>query len=185
MTPDSCTLEPEVVPSRVRRPTPRHRHPPWLVPPVDHLLDEHRLPTPAPPNRPILHPARRAREVDDLDRSEHEGPGLPGVEVGGLSVDVQWSSTATDVVGVERLAQHVNTWAQHGRHPGTCKPWPRLRTSPTVQAVGRLQADAAHTAVADLLGHLGGDGLGDTLEYDVHLDGTVDLGRAWAETPRR
>ena len=45
------------------------------------------------------------------------------------------------------------------------------------EAVGRLQADAAHPAVADLLGHLGRDRGGLPVELEVHLDGVVDLGQ--------
>ena len=83
-----------------------------------------------------------------------------------------------DGVGVERLAQHVEDVAEHGvahRH---------LQAVPEVadlgapgQAVGGLEADAADPAVADLLGHLGGDHVLVVLELDVDLDGHVDLGQ--------
>ena len=84
-----------------------------------------------------------------------------------------------DVVGVERLADHVEDVAEggvadgHGQAPAEVAH----RRAP-VQAVGRLQADAADPALADLLGDLGGDGDLGALELEVHLDGHVDLGQA-------
>ena len=64
-----------------------------------------------------------------------------------------------DVVGVEGLAQHVEHVAEHGvadRHPQAVAEVAHLGAPG--EAVGRLQADAADPAVADLLGDLGGDG---------------------------
>ena len=58
MTPDSCISIQRSVPSRVRSPTPAKTDtPPWLV--ATRLIISWMstvLPTPAPPNRPILPP---------------------------------------------------------------------------------------------------------------------------------
>ena len=72
----------------------------------------------------------------------------------------------------------LKTWPEHGvadRH-GDAPAGVAHRGSPD-QAVGRLHADAAHPALADLLGHLGRDGDLGALELEVHLDGVVDLGQ--------
>ena len=45
------------------------------------------------------------------------------------------------------------------------------------QAVGLLHADAAHPAVADLLGHLGRHHERGPVQLDAELDGVVDLGQ--------
>ena len=147
--------------------------------PVDHLLDEHGLAHAGPAEQADLATLHVGLEqVDDLDAGlEHHGPGLQGVEGRGRAVDVPVVLDLADVVGVERLAQHVEHVAQHGvahRHLQAVAQVAHLGA--TGQAVGGLQADAAHTAVADLLGHLGRDGLGVALEHDVDLDGAVDLG---------
>ena len=55
-------------------------------------------------------------------------------------------------------------------------PRPVLRTVGAAgEAVGRLQADAAHPALADLLGDLGGDEDLLAVDHELDLDGGVDL----------
>ena len=74
--------------------------------------------------------------------------------------------------------EHVEDVAQGGvshRHGQTATEV-AYRGAP-VQPVGRLEAHAAHAALADLLGHLGGDGDLGPFEVEVHLDGHVDLGQ--------
>ena len=52
----------------------------------------------------------------------------------------------------------LNTWPSTPSPTGIVMPWPRLRTTvPRREAVGGLQADGPHAAVADLLRDLGGD----------------------------
>ena len=79
---------------------------------------------------------------------------------------------------VERLADHVEHVAEHAvadRHRDAVAEVAHDRAA--LQAVGRLQADGPHAAVADLLRDLGGDGDRLALELDVHLEREVDLGQ--------
>ena len=97
---------------------------------------------------------------------------------GAGAVDLPVVLGLADGVGVERLAEHVEDVPEHGvahRHPEAVAEVAHLGAPG--QAVGGLQADAAHPAVADLLGHLGHDELLLALELDVDLDGAVDLGQ--------
>ena len=48
---------------------------------------------------------------------------------------------------------------------------------PPAETVGRLEADAAHPALADLLGDFGGDRDLLAVDVDLHGDGIVDLGQ--------
>ena len=87
-------------------------------------------------------------------------PRLQLVEGRRVAVDLPVVVELADGVGVERLAEHVEDVAEHGvadrdrdaaaevAHGGAAH-----------EAVGLLHADAAHPAVADLLGHLGRDGV--------------------------
>ena len=82
------------------------------------------------------------------------------------------------LVDVERLADHVEHVAEHAvadRHGDAVAGVAHDRAA--LEAVGRLQADGAHAAVADLLRDLGGDGDRLALELGVHLDREVDLGQ--------
>ena len=64
-----------------------------------------------------------------------------------------------DVVGVERLAENVEDVAEDGVADGHRQsPSEVAHRRAPAQAVGGLEADAADPALADLLGHLGGDG---------------------------
>ena len=104
------------------------------------------LPTPAPPNRPILPPARYGRQqVDDLDAGlEHlrlaaRARRRPGRRGGCPSARRRRSWRRRR----RAASPHTfHTW------PSTCvadrhlMPWPVLRTGvPRVEAVGRLHAD--------------------------------------------
>ena len=71
----------------------------------------------------------------------------------------------------------LKTWPSTASPTGTVMPRPGVaHRRPAGEPVGRLQADAAHPALADLLGHLGRDG-SLPVELDLHLDGRVDLGQ--------
>ena len=99
-------------------------------------------------------------------------------KAGRAAVDLPVVVRLADGVGVERLAQHVEHVAEHGvahRHLDPATQVAHRRAAH--QAVGLLHADAADTAFADLLGHLGRDGVGLAVELDVELDGEVDLGQ--------
>ena len=81
------------------------------------------------------------------------------VEVGRRAVDLPaLLDVARRRVDVERLADHVEDVAEHGvadRHLEAVAEVAHRRAAR--QAVGRLQADGPHPAVADLLGDLGRD----------------------------
>ena len=75
--------------------------------------------------------------------------------------------------------------------PSTLKTWPSTRVADrdgnaaaevahgraAHEPVGLLHADAADAPVTDLLGHLGGHGVGGPVELNVELDLVVDLGQ--------
>ena len=161
-----------------------HRHTTVLRgDPVDHLLDEHGLAHAGAAEQADLAAGQVGREqVDDLDAGlEHLRLGLERVERRRLAVDVP-----ALVDAVEHLAGRpssgspitFHTWPSVTSPTGTLMPWPVLRTgAPRGQAVGRLQRDDPHPAVADLLGDLAGDHGLDAFELDGHLDGGVDLGQ--------
>ena len=138
------------------------------------------LPTPGPAEQADLAALDVGLEqVDDLDAGlEHVRTGLELVEGRGVAVDLPAVLDRADVVGVERLAEHVEDVAEGGVADGHGQAATQVahRRAP-VQAVGGLEADAADPALADLLGHLGGDGDLGALELEVHLDGHVDLGQ--------
>ena len=105
-------------------------------------------------------------------------PRLELVERRRVAVDLPVVVDLADVVGVERLADHVEHVAEHrvaDRHRDAAAGV--AHDGAADQAVGGLHADAAHPALADLLGDLGGTVIGRALELDVHLDGVVDLGQ--------
>ena len=138
------------------------------------------LPTPAPPKRPIFPPCTygSSRSIDLDPGLEHQRPGLELVEGRRAAVDLPVVVDALDLVRVERLSQHVEHVTEHGVADGNGDAPPEVahRGAPH-QAVGLLHADAAHPAVADLLGHLGRDLRGRALQVDRELDGVVDLGQ--------
>ncbi len=117
-TPDSIISRRRSVPSRVRSPTPANTDTPpcWEATRLIISVMSTVLPTPAPPNRPILPPATYGREqVDDLDAGlEHARRRLEGVEVGGVAVDLPALHLVEALGGlVERLAPHVPDVAEH------------------------------------------------------------------------
>ena len=152
---------------------------------VDHLGDEHRLAhagTAEEANLSALHV--RLKQVDDLDAGlEHRRLRLERVKRRRGAVDLPPIRDAFAQIGtVERLAEHVEDVAEHAvadRHADALAGVRHRHASG--QSVGGLHRNDAHPVVADLLGHLAGDGDGCAFELDMHLDGGVDLG----ERPRR
>ena len=127
---------------------------------VDHLLDEHGLAdagTAEEADLAALHVG--LEQVDDLDaRLEHLPARLEGVEVGGGAVDLPPGVGLAHLAGVEPLADDVEDVAEHGVADGNGDARAGVGDDrPPGEAVGRLEADAAHPALADLLGDLGGD----------------------------
>ena len=190
-TPDSAISMRRSVPSRVRSPTPANTDTPpccWATRRIISVMSTV-LPTPAPPNRPILPPGQvRGEQVDDLDPGlEHPLGRLELVEGRGVAVDLP-ALEAVGVVGVdvERRAPRVPDVAEHlgADRDGDALPGVAHR-GPPGQAVGRLHADRPHAAPAELLCHLGQHR--HLLPVDVHreLDRHVDLGERARGTRRR
>ena len=160
-----------------------HRHAAVLGgDPVDHLLDEHGLAHAGAAEQADLAAGQvRGEQVDDLDAGrEHLGLGLERVERRRLAVDVPPLGDAVEdsLPAVERLADDVPDVAQGDvahRHADAAAGVAH-RGAPG-EAVGRLERDDPHPAVADLLGHLAGDQDLDAVEGDGHLHGGVDLGQ--------
>ena len=99
-------------------------------------------------------------------------------KAGALRWISQRSSIPSIVVGVERLAQHVEHVAEHGvadRDRDATAEVAHRRAAD--EPVGLLHADAADPPVADLLGHLGRHGVRGAVELNVELDLVVDLGQ--------
>ena len=91
--------------------------------------------------------------------SNMSGTRLELVERRRVAVDLPPVLDGADVVGVEGLAEHVEDVAERGvSHRDRQTPTQVPHGRAPVQAVGGLEADAADPALADLLGHLGGDG---------------------------
>ncbi len=148
---------------------------------VDHLGDEHRLADAGTAEQADLATRHVGREeVDHLDTGgEHASRRLEGVEVGGVAVDgpALHLGEAFRLL-VERLAPHVPDVAEHlvaDRHLDAMAEVAHRRA--THEAVGRLHADGADAALAELLGHLGEHLDGLTFELDVEFDGVVQLGQ--------
>jgi len=147
---------------------------------VDHLLDDDRLAHPGSPEEADLATLHVGLEqVDHLDPClEHRGPRLQLVERRCAAVDLPALFDPVDVVGVERLAQHVEDVAEHGVADGDGDAAAEVahRRAPH-QPVRLLHADAADAAIADLLRHLRCDSVRAPVQLDVELDLEVDLGQ--------
>ena len=146
---------------------------------VDHLLDEHGLADAGAAEQGDLAAAHvRGQQVDDLEaRLEHLGAGLELVEGRRLAVD----RPAVEVVSVVLLVQadakgveHVALDAVADRHRD-CPPGVD-HVDAADQAVGRLQCDAAHQAVAEVQGHLQRQRLGQLLVGDLGLQRVEQFG---------
>ena len=147
---------------------------------VDHLLDDDGLADAGPAEEADLASLHVGlQQVDHLDPGlEHLGPGLQLIERRGRAVDLPALLDPVDLVGVERLAQHVEDVAEHrvadrDRDAATEVADRRAAHQP----VRLLHADAADAPVADLLRHLGRHGVRGAVELDVELDLEVDLGQ--------
>ena len=138
-----------------------HRHTAVLLGhPADHLGDEHGLAHAGAAEQADLAALQvGGQQVDDLDAGlEHLGPRLERVERRRRAVDLP--PLQVGEVGRRRRRAGRPTRSRCGRAPasptGTWMPWPGVaHRRPTGEAVGRLQADGPHPALAELLGHLG------------------------------
>src|SRR5262249_6586220 len=122
---------------------------------LDHLLDEHRLAHAGAAEEADLAALHVGLEqVDDLDAGlEHLRLGLELVEPGRVTVDLPpvFDVGELRTLDVERLADDVEHVAEHAvtdRHHDAGAGVAHERAA--LEAVGRLEADDAHAAVADL-----------------------------------
>ena len=158
-----------------------HRHATELRgDPVDHLGDEHGLAHAGAAEQADLAALEVGGEqVDDLDaRGEHDLLRLEGVEVGGVAVDLPavLDLALVELVDVEGLADDVHHVAEHGvAHRHGEADADVLHRGAAHEAVGGLQADGPHAAVADLLGDLGPHLVGLAVDGDVEAQHRVDL----------
>ncbi len=152
------------VPSRVRSPTPANTDtPPWFCA-TRRIISVMStvLPTPAPPNRPILPPATYgvSRSMTLMPVSNRRLRRLERVEVRSGAVDVPPLDVGeVGVVGVEHVAPHVPHVTERAVADGHVDAATGVaHRGAARQTVGRLQADGADAAVAELLGDLGEHG---------------------------
>ena len=148
---------------------------------VDHLGDEHGLAHAGTAEQADLAACDvRRQQVDDLDAGlEHASRRFERIEGGGVTVDLPPLHVLEAFGGlVEGFAPDVPDVAEHllaHRH-GDAVAGVAYRGA-AHQTVGRLEADRADPAVAELLGDLGEDGDGLAFEFDVELDRIVQLGQ--------
>ena len=186
MTPDSVISRNRSLPSRVRSPTPAKTETPpccmatlWISSWISTVL-----PTPAPPNRPILPPrtygASRSTTLMPVSKISTFGDSSPNA--GGS----RWIGQRSPLPGspaVDRIADHVPDPAERlvaDRHGD------RLAGVDDVDAaretVGRVHRDGADAIVAEVLLHLR-DQLARAAVLVGHLDRerVVDLGQSGRE----
>jgi hypothetical protein len=154
------------------------------------------LPTPAPPNRPILPPFVGGEQVDDLDaRGENLLLGVLLGELGRVAVDGEKLLRADRARLVDGLAHDVENAAEglgaDGHHDGVGRGEHVLAAA---EAVGGVHGDGAHGVFPEVLGDLEhkipprvGDGLVGNLQrgidrghgarWKLHIDdGSDNLG---------
>ena len=165
MTPDSVISVMRSLPSRVRSPTPANTEvpPKFLATRVIISWMSTVLPTPAPPNRPILPPDHvRGEQVDDLDAGlQHLGLALELVERRRLAVDAPQLAGDLQVGLVEAVAERVEHVALDlvaDRDRDRAAEVGDLLAAD--QAVGGLHRDGPDQVVAQVLGDLEGQRLG-------------------------
>ncbi len=131
------------------------------------------LPTPAPPNRPILPPLANGqiRSTTLMPVSSSSTDGREFVELRRRLVDRALLVRLDRARVVDRPAEHVHDAAERAgadryRDAGTGV----LRLHAAPQAVGRAHRDRAHDAVAELLLHLEGQALLDQLVGRIGLE---------------
>ena len=183
-TPDSAISRMRSLPSRVRSPTPANTEVPPKLRATRMIISwmSTVLPTPAPPNRPILPPLHvRGEQVEHLDAGlQHLGLRLEVGERRRLAVDRPPLRDRR----ASRPRSRLST------SPMALKTWP-LVTSPTGtvigragvahlgaadQAVGRLHRDRPDHVVAQVLGDLEGQRLGAPGQGHVDVQRVEDLG---------
>ena len=165
-TPASAISRMRSLPSRVRSPTPANTEVPPKLRATRMIISwmSTVLPTPAPPNRPILPPLHvRGEQVEHLDAGlQHLGLRLEVGERRRLAVDrPALGDLQRRRVGVEHLAdgvEHVALGHVADRHRDRRAGVAHLGAAD--QAVGGLHRDGPDHVVAQVLGDLQGQRLG-------------------------
>ena len=176
MTPGLLHLEPEVGALTGSLPDAgEDRHAAVLLgDPVDHLLDEHGLADAGAAEQADLAALHVGlEEVDDLDAGlEHLPLGLERVERRRRSRWISHHASGSPISPASSGSPiTLKTWPSTPSPTGTVMPRPVLtHRGPPGEPVGRLQADAAHPALADLLGDLGGDDDLLVVDHELHLE---------------
>ena len=163
MTPLSWNSSQRSLPSRVRSPTPPNTDTPpcfsamlWISSMMMTVL-----PTPAPPNRPILPPCRygSSRSMTLMPVSNIFSSVDCCSSVGGGAVNRPALLRLDRAIGkVDRLAEHVQHAAERlgpDRHRDRLAEVDRLHAA--LHAVGRLHRDRAHAVLAEVLLDFGDD----------------------------
>ena len=133
------------------------------------------LPTPAPPNNPILPPFKKGWiKIDDLDAGlEHFRARRLLVESGGETMNRHSLFVLDRAELIDRLADHVH-------HPTQCAAADRNRNRSTLidglhaahHAVSWLHGDAAHATFSKVLLHFENDadrtGHGEAVAHNLH-----------------
>ena len=183
MTPLSSISRYRSFPSRVRSPTPQNTDlPPW---PLATLLISSMittvLPTPAPPNRPILPPFTNGaiRSMTLMPVSKISVLGSRSVNLG-VSRWIGHRERARREwrAAVHRLAEHVEDPAERDvahRHRDGRAGVGHLHAAG--HAVGGAHGHRAHLVLADVLLHLGGEADGHGARRVLEGEGVVDLGQ--------
>ena len=181
-TPDSIISMRRSVPSRVRSPTPANTDTPpcWVATRLIISVMSTVLPTPAPPNRPILPPATYgvSRSMTLMPVSNMRADGSRASNVGASRWISQRSISAKFAgIVVERRAPDVPDVPEHllaDRDRDALAGVAHGRAAG--QAVGRLHADRPDPAFAELLGDLGEDLDRLALDGDVELEAVLSSG---------
>ena len=182
ITPDSVISMNRSLPSRVRSPTPANTETPpkFLATRVIISWISTVLPTPAPPNRPILPPrtygVSRSSTLIPVSRISVLGSSWSN---GGGSRWIPQRSVTFSEDG-----RHVQGLAEHVEHVALGDVAHRHRDRPAGvgdrgaahQAVGRLHGDGPDHVVADVLRDLQGQRPGLAAQRHVHVQGVVDAG---------
>ena len=157
MTPLSWNSSQRSLPSRVRSPTPPNTDTPpcFMAMLLMSSMMMTVLPTPAPPNRPILPPCRygSSRSMTLMPVSNIFSSVDCSSSDGGSRWIGQRSLVSTGRLGiVHRLTEHVEHAAERRRADGHRNRPARIGgRHPALQAVGRLHGDGAHAILAQML----------------------------------
>ena len=184
-TPDSIISRRRSVPSRVRSPTPANTDTPpcWLATRLIISVISTVLPTPAPPNRPILPPATygvsRSMTLMPVSNMRADGSRASNSGAGRWMSQRSMSANSAGSLPTSRASPHTfHTWPSTRvahRHLDAVAEAAHHRA--TRQAVGRLHADRPHAALTELLGDLGEHRHVRAVDVDLERQRVFELGQ--------